>query len=125
MIPLNISGGLPFISMTIGANGQLLTIERVLVDTGSTNTSIKTDILARLGVVPTLDHELRFAQGVGGFETVLLKPIEKIQVGHYIVEPFSVLLSGMNYGLAINAILGADFLIKVGASLDFRRLQLV
>lgn len=47
-----------------------------------------------------------------------------VRIGQRSVEDFEIEISGMNYGFAINSILGMDVLIKTGAIIDLGQLTI-
>jgi hypothetical protein len=53
--------------------------------------------------------------GIGGRESVVEKAIEGIEVGELTVPAFSIQLGALEYGFALNGILGMDFLRQSGA----------
>lgn len=122
--PLRILHGLPFVSVTLHANGQQLTLERVLVDTGSGGTVFKTDDLKKLGVLPSPTDRLRFLKGIGGEEAVIEKQIDAVEVATLSLAPFRIQMGAVEYGLGMDGILGADFLLRAKAVVDFDVLQL-
>ena len=124
MTTLTITHNLPFIVVTIYANNQSLVLSNVLLDTGSAATAFKTDDLAKLGLELELGDTIKQMFGVGGSEYVIEKQVSKIQVGNLVAEPFTVQMGALDYGFPMGGILGMDFLLKVGATIDFRNLEI-
>ena len=122
--PIYIIDGLPFVAVTLQANGQSLRLERVLLDTGSEGTVFKTDNLKTLGIFPQPTDRLRFLRGIGGDEAVIEKTIEVVQVGSLIAAIFTIQLGAVEYGIAMDGILGLDFLRRTQAIVDFKALEL-
>ena len=120
-VPIIIIDGLPFVAVTLRANGLALHLERVLIDTGSGGTAFKTDQLRTIGVELLPDDRLRFLRGIGGNETVIEKSIEAVQVGEVILSPFMVQLGAMEYGIPMDGILGFDFLLRAELIIDLNR----
>jgi len=114
--------GLPFVSVELTANGQQIQIPNVLIDTGAAASIFRTDDLLTIGIVPSPTDQIRFMSGVGGREAVIEKQIENLTVGNLSVSPFTIQLGAMDYGLAINGIVGMDFLFTTGATINFRTL---
>lgn len=52
MMEIFVRDGLPFVSATIIFRGNSLTLENVLLDTGSAGTIFKVDLLIDIGVQP-------------------------------------------------------------------------
>jgi hypothetical protein len=114
-----IIGGLPYTSVVLEANGQSLELERVLIDSGSGASVFKTDDLATIGISITSTDKLEYMRGVGGQEVVISKQIGALSVGDLTVNPFTIQIGGLNYGIRMDGILGSDFLLKTGAKIDF------
>ncbi len=123
MTVITVVYGLPFIGVTLYANNQRLQLENVLLDTGSAASVFRTDDLLWIGVTIQPQDRIRFMSGIGGREAVIEKQIEKIEVGTLNATPFSIQLGALDYGFPINGILGADFLMRTHAIVDFQALQ--
>jgi hypothetical protein len=121
---LTILHGLPFVEVMIHANGKHLTLQNVLVDSGSAGTAFQTDALAPLGLFPRGTDEVIMMIGIGGGEAVIQKQLEAIEVGDLRVNPFTIQMGALDYGLKLDGILGADFLLAVGAQINFKTLTL-
>ncbi len=124
-VPIRLVGGLPFVTVTVHANEQMLQLDRVLLDTGSGGTVLKTDHLVKLAVTPEPTDKLRFLHGIGGDEAVIEKSISALQVGEFFAALFTIQMGAMDYGIAMDGILGLDFLIRAKAVIDFRALLLL
>ena len=124
MLPIRIIHHLPFVDVTLRANGQSLRLEHVLLDTGSAGTVFRTDDLYRLGVLIQPDDPIRYMVGVGGYEAVIEKRIEAVEAGDLIATPFLVQLGALDYGIQLDGILGLDFLLQTGAIINLRQMVL-
>ena len=122
--PIRIIDGLPFVAATLQANGQILQLEQVLLDTGSAGAVFKTDLLESIGVIPLPGDPLHLLHGIGGDEAVIEKTIKGMQVGSLIVTAFTLQLGAVEYGRAMDGILGLDFLRRAQAIIDFNTLEL-
>ncbi|HID50950.1 MAG TPA: hypothetical protein EYP41_02790 [Anaerolineae bacterium] len=71
MMQLLLQNNLPFITITLGYQQKTITIDNVLVDTGSASTILATEIVAGVQLVPMPNDKLHIIRGVGGRETVL------------------------------------------------------
>lgn len=111
---------LPFVSVELTANGQRLQISNVLLDTGAAVSVFRTDDLSTIGIVPLPTDQIRFMSGVGGREAVIEKQTDTLTVGNLTISPFTIQLGIMDYGFAINGIIGMDFLATTRAIIDFR-----
>ena len=108
---LRLRDGLPFVSLIIEHAGKRLEIEGALVDTGSAGTIVSADEVDRIGIVPAPEDRLRSVCGVGGSETVFTRKIDRVSVADRSIDGFAVQVGAMDYGFAISAILGTDFLV--------------
>jgi predicted aspartyl protease len=115
--------GLPFISLTVAYQGRQVEIADVLVDTGSASTLLAADAVAQIGIVPEPADVLYTVRGVGGTEAVFSRRVERLQIGPRAVEQFEIEVGGMDYGFALNGILGMDILLATGALLDLHKLE--
>jgi len=122
--PIRLIDGLAFVTVTLQANGQVLSLERVLLDTGSAGTVFKTDALELIGVFPLPTDPLRLLRGIGGDEAVIEKSIEALQVGALVIAPFTIQIGTVDYGIVMDGILGLDFLLRAHALIDLESMQL-
>ena len=123
-VPIRIIEGLPFVTAVIYANGQSLELERILLDSGSGGTILKTDHLVQLGIVPSPTDRIRFLRGIGGDEAVIEKTIDSLRVGALNAAPFTIQMGAMEYGIPMDGIIGLDFLLKTQAIINFKTLEL-
>jgi hypothetical protein len=123
MTIIRIEQGLPFVSVTVTHNGQVLPLDHVLLDTGSAATVFGSDQLGRIGLRPEPEDSIRFMRGVGGREAVIEKQIDNITVGELTAARFVIQMGALDYGLPMDGILGLDFLRQVGAIVDLKQLQ--
>ena len=105
--------------------GRQVEVADVVVDTGSAATLLAADAVAPLGITPAPDDVLYTIRGVGGTETVFVRQLDRLQIGHTFLDHFAVEIGGMDYGLPINGILGLDFLLAAGAIIDLSALELI
>src|SRR5687767_4674889 len=124
MTQLKIIQGLPFVAAKLEANGKVIQLEYVLIDTGAAVSIFNTDDLKRIGIEQQLTDEIIKMSGIGGDEYVIEKQIDKISVDNLIVAPFLLQIGSMQYGMRIDGILGTDFLQKTGAKIDFTNLTI-
>jgi len=110
--------------VTVAYQGREAVIEDVAVDTGSATTLISADVLAQIGIVPEPADVLYTVRGVGGAEVVFSRRLDRLQTSYQAVEQFEVEVGGMDYGFAINGILGMDYLLRTGAIINLATLQL-
>ncbi|CUS04035.2 conserved protein of unknown function [Candidatus Promineifilum breve] len=121
---ISLKDDLPFISIFLSYAGQATEIYDVLIDTGSVSTVLAADVVATLGITPAPTDELRILRGVGGTEAVFSRIVDFLRIGDFGIPNFEIEIGGMDYGFAINGILGMDFLTQVGAIIDLNTLSL-
>lgn len=121
---LALKDDLPFVTVHAQYNGASIEIPDVLVDTGSASTVIAADRVAPIGLVPQPNDTLRTLQGIGGTEVVFTRQVERLTVGEQGVDVFEIEVGGLDYGFAINGILGMDFLTRTAAILDLGTFEL-
>src|SRR2546428_130805 len=59
-----------FTSATLSYRGQQITLQRILIDTGSESTAFRVDAVEPIGIRPQLDDQVQIVRGVGGREVV-------------------------------------------------------
>lgn len=121
---IQIADGLPLVELRLGHAGRAVQIQRVLIDTGSGSTVISSLRAREIGVIPEPQDPIRTLRGVGGMEVVFVKRVDYIQVDRRKFKNFEIELSPLEYGLAINGILGLDFLTATRAIVDLKHLEL-
>ena len=114
---LTLRDGLPFVTIAVAHDGIETEVADVLVDTGSARTVISIDVL---GLRPRNSDRLHRMRGVGGFEVVFTRRMERVTVGDRQLDDYEIEVGGMDYGFGINGILGVDFLCRAGAVLNLR-----
>ena len=115
---IRIQDGLPYIAATITHKGQTLTLENVLIDTGSAGAIFSADQVAAVGLEYGTDDVVHRIRGVGGAEFVFTKRAESLTVGDLRLNNFEIEVGAMDYGFAIDGIIGMDFLSQVKAVID-------
>lgn len=115
---LDVNYGLPIVSIIIQFRGQKMTLEKVLLDTGSAGTIFKADIVEAVGVVPESEDIVDTIQGVGGIEYVYTKNFDAIYFDGLCIDDFQVEIGSMDYGLEIDGIIGFDFIRTASLVID-------
>ena len=121
---ITLNDNLPFTAVQLKYHGIVIEIPDILIDTGSSSTLFSVDAIASLGITPELTDTLCTLRGVGGTEVVFMRTVEYLQVGDYRLEHCNIEVGGMDYGFAINGILGMDFLLSANALINFHTCQL-
>ena len=121
---IQVRDGLPYVTVTLLYRGQPLDLANVLVDTGSAGTLLAADQVLAVGLQYEANDMVQRIRGVGGAEFVFIKRIDRLSVGELQVSDFDIEVGAMDYGFAIDGILGTDFLLQVGAVIDLSRLEI-
>lgn len=124
MKKLIIENGLLLTDMQIEFNKQSLHLQRVLVDTGSGSTIISTDLAESIGIVPEINDTIYRISGVGGSEFVYSKKIDSVRIGEGKTEISELEIGAMNYGFALDGIIGLDLLQQLKAVINIDELIL-
>lgn len=124
MKKLIIEDGLLLTEMDLIFNGQLLHLQRVLVDTGSGSTVISTDLAETIGIVAEENDMIYRISGVGGSEFVYSKTVDSVRIGDMQTEDFALEIGAMNYGFDLDAIIGLDLLQQLKTILNIDELTL-
>lgn len=99
-------------------------LKRVLVDTGSGSTIIKTDLAESIGLVAEENDMIYRISGAGGSEFVFSKTIDSIKIGEKETSNFTLEIGAMNYGFGLDGILGLDLLQQMRAIINLDKLQI-
>ena len=121
---IQVRDGLPDVTVTLLYRGQQLDLANVLLDTGSAGTLFAADQVLAVGLQYEADDPVERIQGIGGAEFVFVKRIDRLSVGELQVSDFAIEVGAMDYGFAIDGIIGTDFLLQVGAVIDLSRLEI-
>lgn len=87
---IRLEGGLPFVTTTLSYGGRELSLDRVLLDTGSAGSVFSADDLSRLGLLPEPQDRIRRIRGVGGTEFVFTKRLDSLLLGDMRVDTFDI-----------------------------------
>ena len=109
---------LAFVTATLTYSGVAIEIPDVLVDTGATSTIVNADVAADAGVYASPMDRLRRLRGVGGYEHVFSRHVDRFAVGSHALDNFELEVGEMDYGVPIGGILGMDFLRAAGAVIE-------
>lgn len=119
-----IKHGLPFISLEVKFKGKTIQIDDVLIDTGSAGTLFKAEVMEKISIIMEPKDKIERIFGVGGEEFVFLKNVDEIQINGFSLSYFTLEIGAVNYPLQMNGILGTDFLMAIGAKIDFKGLEI-
>jgi len=121
---LTLKDDLPFTRPTVAYRGSAITVDKVLIDTGSASTVLAARAVAQIGIVPEMTDVVYTVRGIGGTEAVFTRRIDQVAVEAQRVTDFEIEVGSMNYGFDIDGILGMDFLTRAGAIINLRDLRL-
>lgn len=121
---MNLKYGIPFIEISIINSNNEITVKNVLIDTGAGSSIVSSDIALEIGLAPSPTDVINRVRGVGGYEYVYEKSIDKIKIEDIEINNFKIEIGDMDYGFNIEAILGTDFLIASRATVDMENLEL-
>jgi len=117
-IGLRLLQDLPIVSVDIVYMGQILYLDKVLVDTGSAGTIIDADVVSEMGVRPEGSDQTAILHGIGGTEIVFTKWFDSVSLGDSSVSPCKIQIGVMDYGIEIQGILGFDFIRAANLVID-------
>jgi hypothetical protein len=121
---IRLEHSLAYVEIALTYRGNTLSLDSVILDTGSASTLFASDCLFEVGVVPEPSDPLRRIRGIGGVEFVFTKRIDRLAVGEITVDDFEIEVGAMEYGFSAQGILGLDFLLRAGVLIDLDRLEL-
>lgn len=117
---LKLKYDLPCVTVRLGYQGAEIDVPDVVVDTGSGSTLIATDFAALAGILPLPQDKLRNVQGVGDIEAVFIRRVDRLQVDDCALDDFEIDIGNMDFGFAINGLLGMNFLLQSDAVIDLK-----
>ncbi|HSG38795.1 MAG TPA: retropepsin-like aspartic protease [Thermoanaerobaculia bacterium] len=121
---IRLFGLLPYVRVELHHQGIGLSLDQVLIDTGSERSVFSSDKTALIGITPEPSDRVSRMAGIGGSEWVCWKRLDRIDLGDVSISDFDVQIGSMNYGFPIQGIIGMDFLLRVQAIIDLDRLEI-
>ncbi|EDN66980.1 conserved hypothetical protein [Beggiatoa sp. PS] len=121
---IKLENGLPYISVTLSYQGQEITFEKMLLDTGSMGTLFAIEKVDSIDLLPEYNDRIREICGIGGREYVFSKTVDYLISGEIMVENFEVEIGDINYGIEMDGICGLDFLLQSKAIINLEKLEL-
>lgn len=121
---IHLRDGLPYVKAHLIYRGQRLTFENVLLDTGSAGVIFSADSVLPVGLMYEPADPVYRIRGVGGAEFVFSKCVDCLAVGALEINDFHIEVGAMDYGFAIDGIIGMDFLVRVGAVIDLAKFEM-
>lgn len=121
---IQLKEGLPYATVSLTYQGSQITLENVLIDTGSGGTVFATDKVLAVGLRLEPNDTIERIRGVGGTEFVFTKRVDTLALGELAAHSFEIEVGAMAYGFELDGILGMDFLRQVEAVIDLARLEI-
>lgn len=121
---IRVQDGLPFVTVSIVYKEQKITLNNVVLDTGSVGCVFMTETMAKIGLTPESKDMIRQVKGIGGVEFVIMKQADKVILGDLTAENFTIEIGAMDYGFDFDEILGFDFLQQTGAVIDLASMDI-
>ena len=119
MIKLRYQNYLLFCSLDLKINNQNLHLENVLIDTGSATTLINADYIVLDG-----NEKIKNAQGIGGYEKILVKNFETLKLNDIALENICLSIGDMDYRIDIDLLIGLDILKILNANINVKNMTL-
>ncbi|MFK7691590.1 retropepsin-like aspartic protease [Paenibacillus sp. HJGM_3] len=121
---IDLVDGLLQTSITISYNGQSLTIDKLVIDTGASHTLLSTDAVSDIGVYFETGDEIVSAFGIGGEESCFRKSFDAVTLGDFQIENFKLDVGALHEKLEINGLLGLDLLMAANVVLNLSELSM-
>lgn len=124
MVKLDLKYGLPFCKVMLVNKGKTISLDHILLDTGSGGTIFKMNKVDEIDITIEENDTIESISGVGGSEFVYKKNIDCLNIGNLEAEDFQIEVGVMDYGFEINGIIGMDLLKKIGAIINLDTMEL-
>lgn len=105
--------GLLYLPVTLVANGNMLTIDNCIFDTGSAGTVFDTDVVAQIGIQSKPDSKLKRLMTVGGGQTVFMSMVDKLIFGDEVLPSIEIEVGNLHSKFGIEGIIGTDLMQKL------------
>jgi predicted aspartyl protease len=123
--PLQRSSNLLFLRASInGANGDSLRV-RLLVDTGSSYTTLPINLLEDLGYDISAAANRIAIMTAGGMGRAPVLPISTFNCLGQSFSDFSIVALDLPFNPLMSGLLGMDFLNRIGATIDITAAQII
>jgi len=122
---IRVENGLPIVSIKIKYKDKEVTLNNVLLDTGSSNTIFDTDVVQTVGIlIDPINGKARRMYGVGGESELCYEQKAKdLRIDSYHLKDFSIQLGITRETYGFDGILGLDFFLYKKLIIDFNNLQ--
>ncbi|WP_438431826.1 retropepsin-like aspartic protease [Gorillibacterium sp. sgz500922] len=119
---IDLVDGLLQTSITINYKGQVLIIDKLVIDTGASHTLLSADAVSDIDVYFENGDEIVSAYGIGGEESCFRKTFNAVALGDFQIENFKLDVGALHEELGINGLLGLDLLMAANVVLDLSEL---
>jgi hypothetical protein len=100
LVKIRLEDRLPFVTVFLRQGEREVTLDRVLLDTGSAATLFAVDEVTKLGIVPEPTDQIRRVVGVGGSEFVITKRLERLVLGDFEIRDLPIQVGAMPCSMA-------------------------
>jgi predicted aspartyl protease len=122
---IQLRNGLIFTSVKLIYKGASKVIENIVIDTGAAETIISPDIVEEIGIIAEPKDTVSSFYGVGGsIHNFFSKTIDQINIENVAIKEVKLDFGVIDPDGDINGLLGLDFLVNTGATIDLHRLKL-
>ncbi len=118
--------GLIFTEMKLIFRGKSKIIKNVVIDTGAAETIISPDAVGDLGIYAELNDTVNSFYGVGGsLHNFFSKNIDSLEMDTFELKDVKLDFGIIDPRGEINGLIGLDLLIKVGAVIDLKNMNVI
>lgn len=118
--------GLIFTEVKVNFRGKTKIIENVVIDTGAAETIISPDAVSDLGIYAELNDKVNSFYGVGGsLHNFFSKNVDILGMDTFELKDVKLDFGIIDPGGEINGLIGLDLLIKVGAIIDLKNMNII
>lgn len=114
--------GLLFASIKINYNGKTVEINNVVVDTGASYCIVEPSAIEELGIIFTKDDEIETFYGVNSLFSYVKRVADNIILDDYCINNVPIYVGSVSDN--IDALLGLDVLLNIGATIDLKNMEI-
>lgn len=124
MAKIKLEHGLLYTSVKVFYKGRVKNINKVVIDTGASHSIISTDAVEELGLDIEDTDEIIVSVGIGGKQFSIIKQVDGVEFNGFRIDNCKIDIGEINFGGAINGLLGLDLLMKAEVILDLKNLRM-
>lgn len=118
--------GLIFTEIKLNFRGKTKIIENVVIDTGAAETIISPDVVNDLDIYAELNDKVNSFYGVGGsLHNFFSKNVDILGMDTFELRDVKLDFGIIDPRGEINGLIGLDLLIKVGAIIDLKNMNII